>query len=143
MILIVRWQDIRSPVTFFQEYIKAVYCRPAYLTYAEYIMRCTCTYAEYIMRNAGLEEAQAGIKIARTNINNLRYADDTTLMAESEDELTSLLMKVKEESDVKLEDAGEVQLVAKDFKTQAKLFVKGNNHTAYLFKNMYNTEFHK
>ena len=96
MILIVRWQDIRSPVTFFQEHIKAVYCRPAYLTYAEYIMRCTCTYAEYIMRNAGLEEAQAGIKIARTNINNLRYADDTTLMAESEEELKSLLMKVKE-----------------------------------------------
>ena len=50
------------------------------------------------MRNAGLEEAQAGIKIARTNINNLRYADDTTLMAESEEELKSLLMKVKEES---------------------------------------------
>ena len=57
------------------------------------------TYAEYIMRNAGLEEAQAGIKIARTNINNLRYADDTTLMAESEEELKSLLMKVKEESE--------------------------------------------
>ena len=50
------------------------------------------------MRNAGLEEAQAGIKIARSNINNLRYADDTTLMAESEEELKSLLMKVKEES---------------------------------------------
>ena len=56
-------------------------------------------YAEYIMRNAGLEEAQAGIKIARKNINNLRYADDTTLMAESEDELKSLLMKMKEESE--------------------------------------------
>ena len=55
-------------------------------------------YAEYIMRNAGLEEAQAGIKIAGGNINNLRYADDTTLMAESE-ELNSLLMKVKEESE--------------------------------------------
>ena len=55
-------------------------------------------YAEYIMRNARLEEAQAGIKIAKTNINNLRYADDTTLMAESE-ELSSLLMKVKEESE--------------------------------------------
>jgi len=55
-------------------------------------------YAEYIMRNAGLEEAQAGIKIARRNINNLRYADDTTVMAESEEELKSLLMKVKEES---------------------------------------------
>ena len=56
-------------------------------------------YAEYIMRNAGLEEAQAGIKIAKRNINNLIYADDTTLMAESEEELKSLLMKVKEESE--------------------------------------------
>ena len=56
-------------------------------------------YAEYIMRNAGLEEAQAGIKIAGRNINNLRYADDTTLMAESEEELKSLLMKVKEKSE--------------------------------------------
>ena len=54
-------------------------------------------YAEYIMRNAGLEEAQAGIKIARINVNNLRYADDTTLMAESEEDLKSLLMKVKGE----------------------------------------------
>ena len=56
-------------------------------------------YAEYIMRNAGLEEAQAGIKIAGRNINTLRYADDTTLMAESEEELKCLLMKVKEESE--------------------------------------------
>ena len=56
-----------------KEYIKAVYCHPAYLT-----------YAEYIMRNTGLDEAQAGSKIARSNINNLRYAGDTTLMAESE-----------------------------------------------------------
>ena len=56
-------------------------------------------YAEYSMRNAGLEEAQAGIKIAGRNINNLRYADDTTLMAESEEELKSLLMKVKVESE--------------------------------------------
>ena len=56
-------------------------------------------YAEYIMRNAGLEEAQAGIKIARRNISNLRYADDTTLIAESEEELKSLLMKVKEDSE--------------------------------------------
>ena len=69
-----------------KEYIKSVYCHPAYL------------YAEYIMRNAGLEEAQAGIKIAGTNINNLRYADNTTLVAESK-ELKSLLMKVKEESE--------------------------------------------
>ena len=56
-------------------------------------------YAEYIMRNAGLEEAQAGIKIAGRNISNLRYTDDTTLMAESEEELKSLLMRVKEESE--------------------------------------------
>ena len=56
-------------------------------------------YAEYIMRNAGLEEAQAGIKISGRNINNLRYADDTTLMAESEEKLKNLLMKVKEESE--------------------------------------------
>ena len=56
-------------------------------------------YAEYIMRNAGLDEAQAGIKIAGRNINNLRYADDTTLMAESKEELKNLLMKVKEESE--------------------------------------------
>ena len=69
-----------------KEYVKAVYCHPAYFN----------LYAEYIMRNAGLEEEQAGIKIARRNINNLRYADDTTLMAESEEELKSLLMKVKE-----------------------------------------------
>ena len=55
-------------------------------------------YAEYIMRNASLEESQAGIKIVGRNINNLRYADDTTLMAESEEELKSLLMKVKEEN---------------------------------------------
>ena len=56
-------------------------------------------YSEYIMRNAGMDEAQAGIKIARRNINNCRYADDTTLMAESEEELKGLLMKVKEESE--------------------------------------------
>ena len=71
-----------------KEYVKAVYCHPAYLT-----------YAEYIMRNAGLDEAQAGIKIAERNVNNLRYTDDTTLMAESEEELKCLLMKVKEESE--------------------------------------------
>ena len=69
-----------------KEFIKPVYCHPAYLT-----------YAEYIMWNASLDEAQAGIKIARRNINNLRYADNTTLMAESEEEVKSLLMKVKVE----------------------------------------------
>ena len=72
-----------------KEYIKAVYCHPAYLTY----------YAEYIMRNAGLDEVQAGIKIARRNISNFRYADDTILMVEREEELKSLLMKVREESE--------------------------------------------
>src|SRR5574341_1244408 len=65
-----------------------------------YIVTCLFNlYAEYIMRNTGLEEAQAGIKIAGRNINNLRYADDTTLMADSEEELKSLLMKVKGESE--------------------------------------------
>ena len=68
--------------------MKAVYCLSAYLT-----------YTEYIMGNPGLTEAQAGIKIARRKINNLRYPNDTTLMAESEEELKSLLMKVKEESE--------------------------------------------
>ena len=68
----------------------------------EYIKAVPCLfnlYAEYILRNAGLEEAQAGVKIAGRNISNLRYADDTTLMAESKDEIKSLLMKVKEESE--------------------------------------------
>ena len=64
-----------------------------YLTLSRYLIK------EYIMRNLGLDEAQAGIKIAGRNINNLRYADDTTVMAESEEELKSLLMKVKEESE--------------------------------------------
>ena len=65
-----------------------------------YIVICLFNFhAEYIKRNVGLEEAQAGIKIPRRNINNLRYADDTTLMAESEEELKSLLMKVKKESE--------------------------------------------
>ena len=66
-----------------KEYIKAVYCPPCLFN----------LYAEYFMRNAGLDEAKAGIKIAGRNINNLRTADDTTLMAESEEELKSLLMK--------------------------------------------------
>ena len=64
-----------------------------------YIVTLLILYAEYITRNAGLQEAQAEIKIARRNINNLRYADDTTLMAESEEELKSLLTTVKEESE--------------------------------------------
>ena len=68
----------------------------------EYVKAVLCLfnlYAEYIMWNAGLDESQAGIKIAGRNINNLRYADDTTLMAESEEELKNLLMKVKEENE--------------------------------------------
>ena len=68
-----------------KEYVKAVYSHPAYLL-----------YAEYIMRNAGLDEAKAEIKIAGRKINNLRYADDTTLMVESKEQLKSLLIKVKE-----------------------------------------------
>ena len=68
-----------------KQYIKAVYCHPAYLT--------------HVMQNAGLDEAQAGIKIAGRNINNLRYADGTTLMAEREEELKSFLMRVKNKSE--------------------------------------------
>ena len=69
-----------------------------YLTYIYNYIPCLFNlYAEYIIRNAGLEETQAGIKIAGRNINNVRYADDTTLKAESEEELKSLLMKVKED----------------------------------------------
>ena len=71
-----------------KEYVQAVYCHPAYLS-----------NVQNIMRNAGLEEAQAGVKIARRNISNLRYAHNTTLMAESEEELKNLLMKVKVESE--------------------------------------------
>ena len=71
-----------------KECVKAVYCHPAYLT-----------YAEYIIWNVRLDDSQAGIKTARRNINNLRYANDGSLMAESEEELKSLLMKVKEESE--------------------------------------------
>ena len=72
-----------------EEYVKAAYCQPCLFN----------LHAEYIMRNTGLDEAQAGIKIAGRNVNNLRYTDDTTLMAESKEELKSLLMKVKEESE--------------------------------------------
>ena len=72
-----------------KDYVKAVYCHPAYLT----------SMQEYIMQNANVDEVQAGIKIARRNINNLKYADDTTLKAESEEELRSPLMKVKVESE--------------------------------------------
>ena len=71
-----------------KEYIKAVYCHLVYLT-----------YMKYITWNAGLDESQVGIRVAGRNINNLRYADDTTLMAESEDELKRLLIKVKKESE--------------------------------------------
>ena len=73
-----------------KEYVKAVYCHPAFLTYMQ---------SKYIMRNARMDKAQTGIKIVGRNINNLTYADDTTLMAESEEELKNILMKVKEESE--------------------------------------------
>ena len=73
-----------------KEYVKALYCEKPCLFNL---------YAEYIMGNAGLDEAQAGIKIARRNINNLKYTENTTLMAENEEELKSLLTKVKEESE--------------------------------------------
>ena len=76
-----QWFQIRK------EYVKAVYCHPAYF------------FAEYIMWNTGLDEAQAGIKISGKNINNFRYEDDTTPMAESKEELKSVSMKVKEESE--------------------------------------------
>ena len=79
--------DQRTGSKLGKEYIKAAYCHPA------------CLYAEYIMRNARLDVSQAGIKIAGRNTNNLRYADDTTLLAESEEELKSLLMRVKNESE--------------------------------------------
>ena len=72
-----------------KECVKAVYCHPAYFN----------LYAEYIMQNAGLDASQAGIEITKRNINNLRCADDTTLMAESEEQLKSFLMRVKEESE--------------------------------------------
>ena len=78
----------RTLSKFWKEYIKAAYRHPAYLT-----------YEEYIMRNIGLDEAQARIRIAGRNINNFRYADDTILMAESEEKLKSLLMRVKEKSE--------------------------------------------
>ena len=100
-------------------------------------------YAEYIMRNAGLEETQAGIKIAGRHINNIRYADDTTLMAESEEELRSLLMKVKEESEMvglklniqktKIVESGPItswQIDGKTMETVADLLFWGSKITA-------------
>ena len=79
-----------------KEYVKAVYCHPAKAVYCHLAY---LTYSECITRNTWLDEAQAGIKIAGKNINNFRYADDTILMAECEEELKSLLMKVKVESE--------------------------------------------
>ena len=78
----------QSSSKFGKEYVKAEYCHPAYLT-----------YAEYTMQNAGLDESQVGIKTTGRNINNLRYADNTTLMSETTEELKSLSMRVKEESE--------------------------------------------
>ena len=101
-------------------------------------------YVEYIMRNAGLEEAQSGIKIAGRNINNLRSADDTTLMAESEEELKSLLMKVKEESEkvglkltiqkTKIMASGPItswQINGETVETVADFILGGSKITAY------------
>ena len=98
-------------------------------------------YAEYIMRNAGLEETQTGIKIARRHINNLRYADDTTLMAESEEELKSLLMKVKEESEkvgpklniqkTKIMASGPISLWEIDVETVSDFIFGGSKITAH------------
>jgi len=98
-------------------------------------------YAEYITRNAGLEEAQAGIKIAGRNINNIRYADDTTLMAESEEELKSLLMKVKEESEkvglklniqkTRIMASGPITLWEIDGETVSDFICGGSKITAY------------
>ena len=96
-------------------------------------------YAEYIMRNAGLEEAKAGIKIAGRNINNLRYTDDTTLMAESEEELKSLLMKVKEESEkvglklniqkMKIMASGPINFMGNRWGNSVRLYFSGfQNH---------------
>ena len=100
-------------------------------------------YAEYIMRNAGLDEAQAEIKVARRNINNLTYVDDTTLMAESEEELKSLLMKVKEESEkvslklniqkMKIMASGPItswQIVGERVETVTDLILGGSKITA-------------
>ena len=97
-------------------------------------------YAEYIMRNARLDEAQAGIKITRRNINNLRYADDTTLMAESEEELKNLLMKVKEEKEkgglklniqkTKIMPSGPITSWEIDGETVADLILGGSKITA-------------
>ena len=80
-----------------KEYVKAIYCHPAYLPYMQnaYML----IYLICIMQNAGMDEAQAGIKISRWNINNLRHADDITLMAERKEELKSFLMKVKKKSE--------------------------------------------
>ena len=112
-----------------KEFVKAVYCHLAYLT-----------YAEYIMRNAGLDETQAGIKIAGRNINNLTYADDTTLMAESKEELKSHLMKVKEESEkvglklniqkTKIMASGPITLWQIDGETVTDFIILGSNITA-------------
>ena len=98
--------------------MKAQYCHHVYLS-----------YEEYIMRNAGLDEAQAGIKTAGKNIDNLRYADDTTFMAESEEEQKSLLMKVKEESEkvgLKL-NIQKIKIMASDPITSCMANRRGNS----------------
>ena len=113
-----------------KEYIKAVYCIPCLFNF----------YAEYIMQNAGLDESQAGIKMAQRNINNLRYADDTTPMAESEKEQKSLLMKVKEENEkaglklniqkTKLMASGPITSWQRDVETVTDFIFLGSKVTA-------------
>ena len=103
-----------------KEYIKAVYCHPAYLTY---------------MQSTSWDEAQAGIKIAERNINNFRYADDTTLMAEIKDELKNLLMKLKEESEkigLKL-NIQKTKIMASSPSLHSKWRNSGNGDRLYLF----------
>ena len=116
-----------------KEYVKASYCHSGLLKF----------YTEYIIRNAGLDDSQAGIKIASRNINNVRYAGDTTLVAESEEELKSLLMKVKEESEkaglklsiqkTKIMASGPItswQIDGKTMKTVADFICFGSKTTA-------------
>ena len=94
-----------KPNNYFMSFIKIGFGNQRLVKIPIFLLNCILSpclfnvYAEYIMRNTGLYEAQAGVKIARRNVNNLRYADDSTLMAESEEELKSILMKVKEKSE--------------------------------------------
>ena len=109
-----------------KEYVKAVYCHPAYL------------YAEYIIRNAGLDDSQAGIKIAGRNISNLRYADDTTLMAETEEELKSLLKKESEKGSLKLNIQKEKIMAFQSHHFMANRWGKSGNNVRSHFLGLQN-----